>query len=145
MATIEQSSIELRNLTFHAHHGVLPEERLLGNTFTIDITLDTDISHAVATDELNGTINYAEVYEVIKKEMEKPSQLLEHICGRICTALLHHYPSLQRVVARVEKQNPPINGAGGEPRDYQKEDKTVNRLPVPPDVAGSGRGSEPFC
>lgn len=110
--TIEQSSIELRNLTFHARHGVLPEERLLGNTFTVDITLEADISHAIATDELSGTINYAEAYEVIKQEMEIPSQLLEHVCGRIGSALLHRFPTLKRAKICVTKRNPPIEGAG---------------------------------
>lgn len=110
--TITQSSIELRHLTFHAHHGVLPEERLLGNTFTVDLTLEADINEAIATDQLSGTINYAEAYEVVKREMNIPSQLLEHVCGRIGTALLHHFPTLQQVQVSVAKCNPPIEGAG---------------------------------
>lgn len=110
--TIEQSSIELCNLTFHAHHGVLPEERLLGNTFTVDLTLEADINRAITTDDLVHTINYAEAYEVIKQEMNIPSQLLEHVCGRIGAALLHHFPTLRRVEVRVTKHNPPIEGAG---------------------------------
>ena len=109
---IERSTIELNGLNFHAHHGVLPEERLLGKTFTVDITLEGDITHAIATDELSGTINYAEAYEVVKQEMNIPSQLLEHICGRIGTALLHHFQTLLRVKVRVVKHNPPIEGAG---------------------------------
>ena len=110
--TIEQSIIELCGLTFHAHHGVLSEERLLGNTFTVDLVMEADVSHAIATDELCGTINYAEAYEVIKREMEMPSQLLEHVCGRICTALFNRFDTLQRVQVRVAKHNPPIEGAG---------------------------------
>ena len=110
--TITHSCIELRHLTFHAHHGVLPEERLLGNTFTVDLTLEADISHAIASDELSGTINYAEAYEVVKREMDIPSQLLEHVCGRIGTSLLDHFPTLQRVKVCVIKHNPPIDGAG---------------------------------
>ena len=110
--TITQSSIELRHLTFHAHHGVLPEERLLGNTFTVDLTLEADISHAVTTDQLSGTINYAEVYKVVSHEMNIPSLLLEHVCGRIGTALLHHFPTLQQLQVSVTKHNPPIEGAG---------------------------------
>ena len=110
--TITQSCIELRNLTFHARHGLLPEERLLGNTFTVDLTLEADISHAVTNDQLSSTINYAEAYEVVKREMNIPSQLLEHVCGRIGTALLHHFPTLQQVQVSVAKHNPPIEGAG---------------------------------
>ena len=109
---IEQSNIELCGLDFHANHGVLPEERLLGNTFTVDLTLEADIGHAIATDELCGTINYAEAYEVVKREMETPSLLLEHVCGRICTALFDRFPTLQKATVRVAKHNPPIEGAG---------------------------------
>lgn len=112
MAIIELSTIELGNLTFYAYHGVLAEERLLGNTFTVDLILEADISHAIATDELSGTINYAEVYEWVKHEMNIPSQLLEHLCGRIGHALLNHFSTLQRVQVRVTKQNPPIEEAG---------------------------------
>lgn len=110
--TITQSCIELRHLTFHAYHGVLHEERLLGNTFTVDLTLEADISEAIANDQLSSTINYAEAYEVVKREMNIPSQLLEHLCGRIGTALLHHFPTLQQVQVSVTKHNPPIEGAG---------------------------------
>jgi dihydroneopterin aldolase len=110
--TITHSTIELQGLTFHAHHGVLPEERLLGNTFIVDLTLIADISHAIATDELCGTINYAEAYEIVKNEMDHPSQLLEHICGRIGSALLRRFTTLQSVQVRVAKCNPPIEGAG---------------------------------
>jgi len=110
--TILHSSIELRNLTFHARHGLLPEERLLGNTFTVDLTLEADINEAIATDQLSGTINYAEAYEVVKREMNIPSQLLEHVCGRIGTALLHHFPTLQQVQVSAAKHNPPTEGAG---------------------------------
>ncbi len=110
--TILHSSIELRNLTFHARHGLLPEERLLGNSFTVDLTLDVDISHAVTTEQLIGKINYAEVYKVVSDEMKIPSLLLEHVCGRIGTALLHHFPTLQQVQVSVTKHNPPIEGAG---------------------------------
>ncbi|MBQ2435001.1 MAG: dihydroneopterin aldolase [Bacteroidaceae bacterium] len=110
--TITHSTIELQGLTFHAHHGVLPEERLLGNTFIVDLTLMADISHAIATDELCGTINYAEAYEVVKSEMDTPSQLLEHVCGRIGSALLRRFATLQSVQVRVAKCNPPIEGAG---------------------------------
>lgn len=110
--TITHSTIELSHLTFHAHHGVLPEERLLGNTFTVDLTLEADIREAIFTDDLTRTINYAEAYGIVKREMEIPSQLLEHVCGRIGTALLHHFPTLQQAHVRVAKHNPPIEGAG---------------------------------
>ena len=109
---LTKATIELHGLTFHARHGVLPEENLLGNTFTVDLNLEANINNAIITDKLDETINYAEAYEVVAHEMNIPSQLLEHVCGRICIALLNHFPTLQQVQARVAKHNPPIKGSG---------------------------------
>ena len=110
--TISDARIELRGLTFFAYHGVLPEERQKGNTFVVDLTLEADITCAVCTDELSDTINYAEAYEVARREMSVPSLLLEHVCGRIASALLDAFSALQRVRVCVTKKNPPIEGAG---------------------------------
>ena len=109
---IEQSIIELRGLQFFAFHGVLPEEREQGNAFVVDLSLETDISRAVRTDALDDTINYAAAYEVVKREMDISSLLLEHVCGRIAEALLSSFDALQRVTVCVVKKNPPIDGAG---------------------------------
>ncbi|MBR5234842.1 MAG: dihydroneopterin aldolase [Bacteroidaceae bacterium] len=110
--TLSEAQIELRGLTFFAYHGVLPEERQNGNTFVVDLVLDADISRAVCTDELDDTVNYAAAYEVVKREMAVPSLLLEHVCGRIATALLDAFSALSRVQVTVTKKNPPIEGAG---------------------------------
>lgn len=109
---LSDTQIELRGLTFRAYHGVLPEEREQGNTFVVDLLLDADIRRAVLTDELSDTVNYAEVYEVVAREMAVPSLLLEYVCGRIATALLDAFAALQRVRVSVTKKNPPIEGAG---------------------------------
>ena len=110
--TISEAQIELRGLTFFAYHGVLSEERQEGNTFVVDLVLDADIARAVCTDELEDTVNYAAAYEVVKREMLVPSLLLEHVCGRIASALLETVSLLSRVQVCVVKKNPPIEGAG---------------------------------
>ena len=110
--TLSEAQIELRGLTFFAYHGVLPEERREGNTFVVDLTLEADIRQAVFSDDLDDTINYAAAYDIVKREMDIPSQLLEHVCGRIATALLDEFSALQRVVVCVVKRTPPIEGAG---------------------------------
>lgn len=109
---IGQSIIELRGLHFFAFHGVLPEEREQGNTFVVDLSLEADVDKAVLSDSLDDTINYAAAYEVVKREMGVPSLLLEHVCGRIATALLAEFETLQHVTICVVKKNPPIEGAG---------------------------------
>ena len=69
--------IHLKGLKFFAFHGVLPQENKVGAEYTLNLRLKTDFSRASQTDDLNYTINYAEVFEAVKEEMKIPSQLLE--------------------------------------------------------------------
>ncbi|MBQ7494271.1 MAG: dihydroneopterin aldolase [Bacteroidaceae bacterium] len=106
----------IRNLRLFAHHGVLPQERTVGAYFIINLRIQTDFSRAMDTDELDGTISYADVFEVVKAEMAVPSRLLEHVAGRICRAILHRFPTAVSVHLELLKENPPMGadcaGAG---------------------------------
>lgn len=104
------SKIEMKSMKFYAYHGVLEQERQVGNTFWVDLTLTAPLAQAVASDRLEDTINYAEVYELTKREMAVPSKLLEHVAGRICQALLQRFPQIEQVEIRVTKPNPPFGG-----------------------------------
>ncbi|MDR3181283.1 MAG: dihydroneopterin aldolase [Prevotellaceae bacterium] len=103
-------TIELRRMEFFAYHGHLPEERLVGNYFYVDVALDADLSKAIETDCLDDTVNYQQVYDVVRREMETPSRLLEHVAGRIVKALYAEVPGIKRLSVRVTKQNPPLGG-----------------------------------
>ena len=103
-----QQYIRLDGLTFYARHGVLPQETQVGAEFTVDLCLATDFSYAAETDELEGTVNYAEVFRRVKAEMDVPSKLLEHVAYRIALRLLQDFPTLTEVRIGVYKQNPPM-------------------------------------
>ena len=105
-----QSIIELSQLEFYAYHGVLEQERKVGNTYIVDVMLTMDISRPMVTDAIEDTVNYAEVYDLIKHEMSIPSNLLEHVAGRILRSLKGAFPRLKNVRISVAKVNPPIGG-----------------------------------
>lgn len=105
---ISQTHLHLKGLRFYAYHGVLPQESLVGAAYTVDLTLTTDFKSACFTDQLNDTVSYAEIYEVVKTEMQQPSQLLEHVAGRIATAIFRAFPSMETVRVALYKQNPPM-------------------------------------
>ena len=105
-----ETRIELKEMRFYAHHGVGTQETVVGNWFTVDLSLSAPLTQAVATDELSATLNYAEVYEVVKTEMAIPSRLIEHVAGRILHALKSRFPQLTAVEIRVAKRNPPFGG-----------------------------------
>lgn len=112
------SKIYLRNVRFHAFHGVLPQERIVGNDYLVNLVLDYDFSSAMKTDDLQGTLNYAEVYQKVREEMAVPSKLLEHVAGRIVHRLFSDFPEIQKLQLSITKVNPPMgadsDGAGVE-------------------------------
>ncbi|WP_303010482.1 dihydroneopterin aldolase [uncultured Bacteroides sp.] len=105
---IDNSYIFLKNIRCYAYHGVATQENLIGNEYTIDLKLKTDIGKAAQTDEVADTINYAEVYNVIKHEMAIPSRLLEHASIRIIQKLFEAFPAVEEIDFRLSKRNPPM-------------------------------------
>ena len=99
--------IHLKGLKIYAYHGVLPQENKIGAEYTIDLQLKTDFTKAADTDQLEGTVNYAAVFETVKAEMAVPSKLLEHVSCRIARRLLLDFP-IEEVKIALYKQNPPM-------------------------------------
>ena len=106
--TIKEQTITLDNLRFYAYHGAEPQEAIVGAWFTVTVAIKADVTKAILTDDLNGTINYAKVADVIKAQMQIRSALLEHVAGRIAQSLLNEFPTLQSVTVTVRKENPPV-------------------------------------
>ncbi|MDR3142038.1 MAG: dihydroneopterin aldolase [Tannerellaceae bacterium] len=104
------SKIELKDLKFYAYHGVLPQETRVGNNYIITVALTVPLAKAMISDDLGDTVNYADVYAVIKREMAIPSKLLEHVAGRILHSLKRHFPQLTEIKLSVSKLNPPAGG-----------------------------------
>lgn len=102
--------IFLNGMRFYAYHGVLPEERRLGQHFEVDVVLELVLRHAGLRDELALTVNYADVYRLVEEIMTgEPVQLVESLAERIARAVLGGFPC-EAVRVRVVKPNPPIAG-----------------------------------
>ena len=105
-------TISLESIKFHTFHGVMEDERIIGGTFLVDISCIIE-TNAVETDNIEDTINYAEVYDIIKAEMQKPSNLIEHVAGRIMKAVKSKFPQIINATVKISKLNPPVNGEAG--------------------------------
>lgn len=118
MKTLTESYVHIDGIRLHARHGVLPQEQLTGNDYIINVRASYDISRAMQTDDVADTLNYAEVYNIIKEEMSIPSKLIEHVAGRIANRLMDSYSQISSIMLRITKCNPPMgadcNGAGVE-------------------------------
>ena len=98
--------IRMEGMKFYAFHGVLPQENLVGANYYIDLRLKTVFSHAAETDELEGTVNYADIHAAVKEEMQITSQLLEHVCQRIARRIFHDFPTIESLDISLFKENP---------------------------------------
>jgi dihydroneopterin aldolase len=115
---ITASYIHLRNVRFHAFHGVMPQERRVGAYFLVNLRVGYPLEKAMQSDEVADTLNYAALYAVVREEMMKPSNLLEHVAGRIADAVIKAFPQVTSIDLELTKENPPMgadcDGAGVE-------------------------------
>ena len=102
--------IELEGMEFKAYHGCLEHEKVNGNTFMVDFRGELDLSAAAESDDLEDTLNYAEIYDLVAAEMIIPSDLIENVAGRIVKSISMHFPQLQSFSVRVSKMRPPVDG-----------------------------------
>jgi len=103
--------ILLNQLQFYGFHGLMPEEKRLGQRFIVDIVLYTDLRKAGRTDDMLDSIHYGEVYEMVKRIVEGESKnLLEAVAEDIANALLSSFNRLNACTVKVIKPDPPIPG-----------------------------------
>lgn len=105
--------IYLENCRFKAQHGVFEEEKIIEGEFIVDLSLTTNFTKGIVDDDLAGTVNYAVIYQIIKKEMQSRSILLEHLAGRIINSLFSYSDTIQSIQLKVCKTHPPIQGEIG--------------------------------
>ena len=105
-----KGKVALEGLEFHAYHGVYPHERSSGNKLEVDIDVETEFQDTAFHDDLSGTINYEDLYSLVKNEMEKPSKLLETVGHAIAEKILQSFSSAINVEVKISKFNPPIGG-----------------------------------
>ena len=110
---VESSYIFLRNVRFHAFHGVMPQERQVGGDFLLSLRVDYPLAKAMESDDVADTLNYATLFDLAKREMDIPSQLLEHVAGRIVNAVMTAFPAVTSIDLELTKVNPPM-GADSE-------------------------------
>jgi dihydroneopterin aldolase len=102
--------IEIEGMRFYAYHGHFEAERIVGNEFQVDVSLETNCIPASISDDLNDALNYQAVYDLVKNEMQISSHLLENVAKRILDSLFSEFPNIQKAWVKVSKLNPPMGG-----------------------------------
>ncbi len=104
------SIISIEGMEFFAYHGCFKEEQVIGTKFRIDLFLEVNTSAAEKSDRLQDTVNYQSVFQLVKKEMETTSKILEHVGRRILNSVKNEFPVIDHARIKIRKLNPPLGG-----------------------------------
>jgi 7,8-dihydroneopterin aldolase/epimerase/oxygenase len=101
--------IFIRGLSLHAYHGVMPYEGKVGQSFTIDLTLDIDLSTAARTDKVADTVSYDQVVAAASTAFTAQKfKLIEAAAGKVADAVLAKFPRVRAVEVTIHKPHAPI-------------------------------------
>ena len=100
--------IIVEGIRVFAYNGHLPEEAILGGHFIVNIWVTADTSEVEKTDDLNDTVDYVKIIEIVKQQMAIRANMIEVPAKRIVDAILPLY-KVQKVKVEVEKIQPPID------------------------------------
>ncbi len=104
------AQIKLEGMSFYAHHGYYTHERTRGNSYIIDVSLESDIEMAAIHDDLHATINYEVIYRVCNDIMEQPCKLIETVAYRIAHEIRASFPDVSDIEVKIHKLQPELGG-----------------------------------
>ncbi|MCB0712484.1 MAG: dihydroneopterin aldolase [Ignavibacteriae bacterium] len=108
---MKQTTIRILGAQVYAHHGVGAAEQELGGRYSFDLEMETNISRAAASDNLQDTVDYVAVYEIAHDVIVNTKRrLLESIVAQIAEAVLASFPQILTATIRLRKLRAPIHG-----------------------------------
>jgi 7,8-dihydroneopterin aldolase/epimerase/oxygenase len=99
--------IELNKLHFFSHHGLYPEEKKTGNEFEVNLSVEFKPGEK-AVDQLGQTVNYEELYELVRSEMNRSRQLLETVIMQIAEKIHQAFPQIIKIRIGITKLHLPV-------------------------------------
>ena len=104
--------IHLEGMIFFGFHGVDPAEKVLGQRFIVDVTVERDLRKPGRTDSVSDTVSYATIFKLTRAVVEGPSRdLIEAVAEGVAEAIGRAYPDLEAVRVRVRKPGAPVKGS----------------------------------
>jgi dihydroneopterin aldolase len=101
-------TIDIRGLSLYTHHGVGAAEREVGQRLVFDLSFDLGDCDATVTDQVEDTIDYADVcQQVALAASERSFKTLEALCSYVADWLIARYDA-SAVSVRAAKPEPPI-------------------------------------
>jgi 7,8-dihydroneopterin aldolase/epimerase/oxygenase len=104
-------AVHLKDLKFYAHHGLFAGEEKVGGSFEVNLTVWYEPSAPIT--QLEQTINYVTLFEMVKQRMHERSSLLEMVAQGICSNIYTRFSVIQKIELSIYKCSPPIEGFEG--------------------------------
>jgi dihydroneopterin aldolase len=102
-------TVFVTGLALHAYHGVMQHEGEVGQTFTLDLVLDLDLTEASHSDRLAHTVGYDQVVDVASTSFcARRYRLVEAAAGAVAEAVLERFVQVRCVRVTVHKPHAPI-------------------------------------
>jgi dihydroneopterin aldolase len=102
-------AVFISGLALHAYHGVMQHEAKVGQTFTLDLMLDIDLTEASRSDKLAHTVGYDEVVAIATRAFcARRYRLVEAAAGAVAEAVLGRFPLITSIRVTVHKPHAPI-------------------------------------
>ena len=105
-------TIQLVDILLHGYHGLFEEEKLVGNTFKINVTVVYQPSNFPIT-QLADTIDYGAVFSILQDQMQIATPLLETVAANFTLAVFEKCSTAQEISIHIQKMVPPIAGMVG--------------------------------
>lgn len=103
-------TIILKDIRCFAYHGCLNEEGTIGSDYLVNLKVKANLKKSSISDELNDTVDYVKLNEIVVSEMKTRSKLLEEVARRILEKVFEEIPIVKKAIVEVSKINPPLGG-----------------------------------
>lgn len=100
-------TVHLHNLIFNGRHGLYAEEAITGNQFEVNLDISFEKTNEIIN--IEDTVNYGEIYEAVKLEMQKPTDLLEVLSQKIIDVIGKKDERIKKIKISIFKSHAPIN------------------------------------
>jgi len=104
--------VSIEDIRIFAFHGLYPEERILGNWYTLDVIVESE-TQPNFSDDIANTIDYSQIFAICKQLMANPVDLLETVAEKIALKIRHEISEEVSILVQISKENPPMGVSAG--------------------------------